>query len=184
MARWITYKGRHLLVDDDGKIVNNKKQFNLTDNNINEIISESISEWDDDYAQLYLTRISPDDFLKLTASENTMQRLENEKFESLDISTLENKRLVADMMYLDIDMKTGKVLGHEGRHRMYALKNAGYNDIEIPVFASNYDKYHTEEYKNKQIYSQEGVAYNSSELEYLIPVSKRNKNRIKNREYM
>lgn len=25
MARWITYKGKHLLVDDDGQIVSNKK---------------------------------------------------------------------------------------------------------------------------------------------------------------
>lgn len=184
MARWITYKGRHILIDDDGNIANNKKEFNLTDENINQIISESVSEWDEDYARLYLTKISPDDFLKLTASERMMQILENEKFDSLDINMLENKKYVADMMYLDIDMESGQVLGHEGRHRMMALKNEGYDSVEIVVFPRNYQKYNAREYRDKEIYNQEGVESHFSKLDYLMPVSKRNIERVKNREYM
>lgn len=165
-----------------GKFKKEEKEFKLSDSDIQQVIDESVSEWDEDYARLYISKISPEDFLKLTANDSMMVMLEENRFD-LDLSQVENKKYVADMMYLDIDLETGEVRGHEGRHRMYSLKNAGYKEAEIVVFPYNYSKYNAEEYKNKRIYAQEGGGSGFTDLEYLIPVSKRNKDRIKNRRY-
>ena len=187
---WRTVGGRRIFIVDGQdlstamKLSNkyNKKEYKLNDNEIQQVIDESVSEWDEDYARLYLSKISPDDFLKLTANDRMMERLEQDKFD-LDLQKIQNKRVVADMMYLDIDMETGEVRGHEGRHRMYALKNSGYKDVEIVVFPYNYEKYNAKEYKDKRIYAQENGGNGETNLKYLIPVSKKNIERIKNRRY-
>ena len=189
---WRTIGGRHIFIAEgedletamkkSGKFDNDNKIYELTEENIQQVIDESVSEWDDDYARLYLTKISPSDFLKLTASEKTMERLEKEKFE-LDVDILKKSKVVADMMYLDIDLETGEVRGHEGRHRMKALLDNGYKEVEIVVFPYNYSKYNAKEYNNKRIYAQEHGGTGSVDLKYLIPVSKRNKERIKSRNY-
>lgn len=176
MNAFIRQKGGKTLRAED------PKEFKLTDNNIQEVIDESISQWDDDYAQLYMTRMSPEDFLNLTATENAMAMIERDKFD-LDIGILENKRVVADMIYLDIDIENKQVRGHEGRHRMYALKNAGYNKVDVVVFASNYDKYHAPELSNVDIKGQEALNYKSAHFDKLVPVSKANVDRIKKRDY-
>ena len=188
---WRTVGGRRIFIKDgdslsnamkDSGKFNSDKEYKLTNENIQQVIDESISEWDDDYARLYLTKIKPEEFIQLTSNSNVLERLENEKFD-LDVEVLKNKKYVADMMYLDIDLDTGEVRGHEGRHRMYALKNAGYKEVEIVVFPYNYEKYNAKEYNDKKIYPQEGIEGKSVNLKYLIPVSKRNKERILKREY-
>lgn len=158
------------------------KVYKLTDNQIDQVIDESVSQWDDNYARLYMTKINPDTYLQLTATSNAMERIEKEKFD-LDIEQVNSKNRVADMMYLDIDLETGEIRGHEGRHRMYAFKNAGYNEVDIVVFPYNYEKYNAKEYNNFKIKGQEILNYKSAELKKLVPVSKVNIERIKNRDY-
>lgn len=194
-GRWITTKhGNRVFIKTTNAYMNEKirsltsksneqkKQFQLTDEQIDEVISESISEWDDNYAGLYITRMDPKDFLKLTATSKAMEWIENDKFD-LDIKQVEAKKRVADMMYLDIDLETGKVRGHEGRHRAYSFQNAGYNKIDIVVFPYNYDKYQAKEYNNFNLKGQEVLSFQNATLEKLIPVSKANINRIKKRDY-
>lgn len=164
------------------------KEYQLTDENLQQVIDESISKWDDNYAQLYMTKISPEDFLQLTTDENMYGYIKDEVKE-LDVSKIQNANYVADMMYLDIDLQTGEVNGHEGRHRMMALKNAGYKKVDLVVWARNYDKYNAKEYTNKKITAQYGTGFASThkdystELEKLVPVSKANIDRIKKRDY-
>lgn len=56
MARWITYKGRHLLVDDDGNIVQKKKYIGeqYTPENVNDYFQqietyEQFEEFENDF---------------------------------------------------------------------------------------------------------------------------------------
>lgn len=192
IKRWITYKGKRLPIGEDGKILKiskddienmKKKKYRLTNENIQQIIDESISEWDEDYARLYLTKINPKDFLKLTSSEDYFVAIKNNTLE-LDLEKMEGSKYVADMMYLDIDLETGKVRGHEGRHRMSALENEGYELVDIVVFPNNYDKYHAKEIDNIALKPQEGTdRYENVTIKKLTPVSKRNVEMIKNREY-
>lgn len=192
IKRWITYKGKRLPIGEDGKILKiskddienmKKKKHRLTNENIQQIIDESISEWDEDYARLYLTKINPKDFLKLTSSEDYFVAIKNNTLE-LDLEKIEESKYVADMMYLDIDLETGKVRGHEGRHRMSALENEGYELVDIVVFPYNYDKYHAKEIDNIVLKPQEGTdRYENVTIKKLTPVSKRNVEMIKNREY-
>ena len=164
------------------------KAYQLTDDNLQQIIDESISKWDDHYAQLYISKISPDDFLELTTDYNMYGYIKDEVKE-LDLAKVQGAKYVADMMYLDVDLETGLVNGHEGRHRMMALKNAGYKQVDIVVWPRNYDKYNAKEYTNKKITAQEGTGFSSkykdfsTELKQLIPVSKANVDRIKRRDY-
>lgn len=160
----------------------NKKVYQLTDNQINQVIDESVSQWDDNYARLYMTKINPKTYLELTATSDAMERIEKEKFD-LDIEQVKSKSIVADMMYLDIDLETGEVRGHEGRHRMYAFQNAGYESVDIVVFPYNYEKYNAKEYKDFTIKGQEVLSFKSAKLDDLVPVSKANIERIKNRDY-
>jgi len=186
--RWITWKGRRFLVKDNGKILETQdyslqkptKQFKLSSENIDLLIKDSINEFEENYARDYITRMSPSDYLKLTASDNTMKRLEEEKFD-LDLDILNKK---GSWIYLDIDLQTGEVLGHEGRHRMLALKNANYDDVDVVIFPRNYDKYNAQEYNYRKLIGQgEDLKNNSVVVKKLIPVSKKNIERIKKRDY-
>lgn len=169
-------------IRSDATKESNKKVYQLTDNQINQVIDESVSQWDDNYARLYMTKIDPKKYLELTATSNAMERIEKENFD-LDIEQVKAKNRVADMMYLDIDLETGEIRGHEGRHRAYAFQNAGYNEIDIVVFPYNYEKYNAKEYKDFTIKGQEILSYKSTQLKDLVPVSKANIERIKNRDY-
>lgn len=84
------------------------------------------------YAQAFITRMSPDEFLSLTANRNYRSVLENESRE-LDVEELrrENRR---SPIFLDIHTDTGEVWGHEGRHRMIALRNAGIKSVPVLLF--------------------------------------------------
>jgi hypothetical protein len=191
--RWVTLKdGRRIMINDymNNKIrteANKENTYQLTDENIQQVIDESISQWDDNYAKLYMTKINPDDFLKLTATPNDIERFTKENVSSglnnLNINTLKSKKYVADMMYLDIDFQNEIVYGHEGRHRMLALKNAGYKEVDLVVWARNYDKYNAKEYTNFTVSGQEMQSHKSVTLKKLVPVSKANVERIKKRDY-
>lgn len=201
-GRWITTKsGNRVFIKNTNEYMNNKirkeakekkqendKTFQLSDENLQQVIDESISKWDDDYAQLYITKISPDDFLDLTTSDTQWSIIKDESREA-NINSMLNKKYVADMMYLSVDMQTGEVTGHEGRHRMMALRNAGYKEADIVVWPNNYDKYHTKEYENKRITAQAGTGFSSkykdfnTTLKKVTPVSKRNVEKIKERNY-
>lgn len=97
--------------------------------------SERIDKLYDDYAasspnysKAYATFISPDDFLSLTTTN--LQRIEAES-SPLDIESLRNE---TQDIHLTYDPSSpGEVWGHEGRHRMVALRNAGIKKVAITV---------------------------------------------------
>jgi hypothetical protein len=78
----------------------------------------------------YLAFVNPMDFVLATASPETLERLRKEQ-EPLDFEKMKN---YGQVPYLSVSEKDGnwKITGHEGRHRLLALHDAGYR--EVPVY--------------------------------------------------
>lgn len=80
------------------------------------------------YSKAYATFISPEDFLSLTTAN--LSRIESESRE-LNQEELKKYR---QAIYLTYDpSEPGIVAGHEGRHRMVALRNAGIKQVPIAI---------------------------------------------------
>jgi len=118
--------------------------------------------------RFYITDISPDDFLNLTTTPELLNEIVDDNTRRnfvLDLDTLNQS-----YMFLQVDMKTGKVMGHEGRHRMLALKNAGYKKAQILVFPE-YGTYKDTEYKYMTFKNQMDDNRNTVIIERIIPVN-------------
>lgn len=92
---------------------------------------EAYSASSENYSQAYVTWISPLDFLSLTVSD-VQGFLEKNKDKVLDYKKLCEER---QEIFLTVDFDSGEVVGHEGRHRMAALHNAGAEQVAIAVRA-------------------------------------------------
>lgn len=108
-----------------------KSKSGRTYNIPNETINNLKDRDNGNYFSVY---ISPDDYLKITSSEALIKDIEREtkKYGKLDLSKIDN-----GFMMLEIDLNNGKVVSHEGRHRMQLLKNSGYKKAQIIVISSN-----------------------------------------------
>ncbi len=99
-------------------------------------------KWHQQYAQAYAARMSPDDFLSLTATDRIKGGIELEavrKYGELDIEKLKEDRTSPMLV---VDMETGAVEGHEGRHRMVLLNNEGIDNVPVVIVPYNHgDKY-------------------------------------------
>lgn len=103
-----------------------------------------------DYAQAYITYMSPADFLLLTANGNkgseTFERIKRESKEfDFEEFKAEKQPIFIDMDEKGINGATkNAIVGHEGRHRMYALQLAGYTKVPVLVFnlSNKYSKQH------------------------------------------
>lgn len=79
--------------------------------------------------------MSPMDFLKLSTPGNTSTWISEEKSYTKTLDEYNGFAKEGTSIlppWLDIAMDTGKVLGHEGRHRAMAVMNAG--GTKFPVF--------------------------------------------------
>lgn len=91
------------------------------------------------YAQAYIAMMNPADFLRITTvSEQGQRRILNET------NTLDSERLTENAkrqpIQLSIDEESGRIVGHEGRHRAVALARAGVKEIPVLLF-DNSTKY-------------------------------------------
>ena len=88
------------------------------------------------YAKAYAAYISPKDYLSLTCPD-PQRFIDNAK--PLDYNKLCSER---QEIYLRVDFDSGEVVGHEGRHRMAALHNAGAELVAVTVYPyGDKDKY-------------------------------------------
>lgn len=106
----------------------------------------------DNYAKSYKVTMSPKDFLDLTtiAGADKIELGHDiglSPAEKLDIDKL-NQELYQPL-FLQIAFKTddvAKVTGHEGRHRAFALMDAGIKEVDVELrpdtYDTPYDKYH------------------------------------------
>lgn len=91
------------------------------------------------FAGKWVTSINPSAFLDMTNGREMQKRSNFDKLEGDYGSTTGERNFIPDLKnsrqtpYLAIDLKTGKVVGHEGRHRMRSLEMAGVTSADILV---------------------------------------------------
>ena len=142
-----------------GLLFNGTKTVAWTDERINTYLGGGYyGSSNPTYAQAYITYITPQQFLNLTmgGKTNTVDVIQNESesYGELDFEKLDN----GVPLFLEIEEgKNGaKVVGHEGRHRMYLLGKAGFENVPILIFdyRTKYNKAFKESLKlTAQIYN-------------------------------
>ena len=127
------------------------------------------------YAQAYIAYMKPDQFLELTTSDYVARS--HIESESSELDEEKFAKATSDQpLFLDIDHETGKVYGHEGRHRCVALQNAGIEDVPVLLFDTS-NKYSKEDIPSILLNGQ----FNKYHREFVfdaIPLSYENRERV------
>ena len=111
------------------------KNLAFTDERIEQYLRE-FGASNPNYAQAYITYMTPQQYLNLTMGSrtHTVDRIENESasYGEIDFEKLGNN----GAMFLRIEEGKNKaeVTGHEGRHRMLLLGKAGFEKIPVLLF--------------------------------------------------
>jgi len=101
---------------------------------IRQLFSTFAYDREDNDTKAYAGFVRPSEFLEATTTPDELAAMREQEFTKL------NKRRLADFeqpIFLEINFETGKIIGHEGRHRMMALQDAGVS--EVPVVFINGD---------------------------------------------
>lgn len=131
--------------------------------------SEDFIWWDseaksaDKYAKCYKATMSTKDFLDLTTIAGADKiklgdHIGLSPAEKLDIEKLNKETW--QPLFLNIEFQsedTAKVVGHEGRHRAFALIDAGINKVDVELKVTdfkNFDKYHPYNMSNLYLFDQ------------------------------
>jgi hypothetical protein len=143
--------------DDNGNIIPLSERFNegnediryqdrvyngsLTQERIDDLIHDSGAGSRVDYANMWIASINPSDFIDLTLRYETRNKgrdVFDAEVEGDYGSVMGDRDYVTDlknsrMPYLRVDIDTGKVIGHDGRHRMRALEKTGASRTPIGI---------------------------------------------------
>ena len=143
--------------DDNGNVIPLSQRFNKDNDDIRysdrdyvaydstAILKESTidlylrgyaSEGTPNYAQAYITYMSPRQFLQLTTKNAESQSNIEKQSKKLNLKEFEGATQFQPIQ-LKIDHKTGEVVGHEGRHRMVALANEDIYNVPVLLFDSS-----------------------------------------------
>ena len=106
------------------------------------VSEETINKWlkdyassNPDYAQAYIAYMSPLQFLRLTTSGIASRAIIEKQANGLSLkAAVDFSR--GQPVQLRIDTETGKVEGHEGRHRMVTLRQNGIQAVPVLLFDS------------------------------------------------
>ena len=171
------------------------RYVSMTTSRIDDLISDSGAGSRKDYARMWITSINPSDFLNMTLQRENQDRevfdskirgdygSTNSDFDYL--SALVNEK--RQTPFLAIDINTGEVVGHEGRHRMRALEKAGIQNVDIVVEFRDEDGHIIKEmngYGNPleiiqemRILNQRGTGQ-STMIRNIIPLNKENRENV------
>ncbi|MBQ7247132.1 MAG: hypothetical protein IJS22_03460 [Lachnospiraceae bacterium] len=148
-----------------------------------------------DYARQWITSINPTDFLNMTLGTRNQNREVFDKMPGEYGSTVNERDFTEDLKksrqtpYLIVDVDSGEVLGHEGRHRMRALEKQGITSAEIGIefyrsgmLAKELNGYGNplETIKSMEIFNQRGTGQ-SITLSDIMPLNNANKEAIMER---
>jgi hypothetical protein len=111
------------------------------------LVTQRMLEVAKDSKSIGVYTIEPDEFLKLTINTSLLDWLKNEEQNTLSLqeyNDLAQRGKIQVMPFLDVDMNSGKVLQHEGRHRAAALikENAQAMDVAIVLRESGHKIYY------------------------------------------
>lgn len=144
-----------------------------TEERMSRELADSSANYNLDYANSYITWVSPIDFVyATTTNEQSRQRLSEEAGE-LNVEKLSKE---IQPVHLTVDFETGEITGHEGRHRMLALQKAGIDKVAIVINAINNDRYNTKPIDFMSLKGQKFEKYHKGTDMYLhnmLPLSKR-----------
>lgn len=119
-----------------------------TDSRIDSLIRENGAS-DERYSKAWAAMMSPRDFLKLTIDDGTLEKWMQDENETMPLDK-EKLRGEGQTPFLIIDDTetvdpatdfSHRVTGHEGRHRMIALMNAGVESVPVVVRGTEATKY-------------------------------------------
>lgn len=111
-------------------MVNYNSTAYYTEDRIDNLIGQYASKSSPNYSQGYVTRMSPRKFLELTTDGIAEHLRIIDQSRKLDTKELRNNK---QPIYLRVNTDTGKVEGHEGRHRMVALQMAGVREVPVVI---------------------------------------------------
>lgn len=128
------------------------------------------------YSKAYVAYMSPSEYLSLSTTNLT--RIESES-RKLDIKQLGDE---SQNIFLQFDQDTNEITGHEGRHRMVALRNEGIKRVPV-VFMPEGEKgkYNRNKINSITFEGQEfsnGKSPGIVEVKNLIPVSQEYKDEL------
>ena len=166
----------------------------MTEERIDYLIADSGAGSRTDYAQKWITSINPTDFLNMTLGRANQDRAKFDTMPGDYDSTVNDYDFIEGGLkksrqtpYLAIDIETGEVVGHEGRHRMRALEKAGVTYAEIAIEFRDGDGRIIKQlngYGNPlevidslTIYNQRGTGQ-SSVVRNIIPLNKANRDAV------
>ena len=140
------------LSDENSDFVVKSGKASFTEKRLEDLIIEystnNTSKNMENYSKGYVAYISPSDFLSLTTrNENHITDEARRKYASLDLDVLSESQPI----FLIVDFSSGEVEGHEGRHRMALLRDAGINSVAIALI--NTDTRESAKYNTKKINS-------------------------------
>ncbi len=167
-------------------------RLGLTDERIEELLSGSwYGSTNKDYAQAYIAYVSPDDFLKLTTGfgQRALERIKTWGSGEWEVTDFEFDKFADTYnrvpIQLKIDEEENEVYGHEGRHRMWQLKQMGYNQVPVLIFNPD-NKYNKKPIRSidlmPQWFNEQDNYFDNSDritLRYLLPFSQGYKEQIK-----
>ena len=159
-------------VDEDGGTVA------LEVSTVDQYLKDYAAKGSPRYAQAYIAYMAPRDFLDLTTSETGRSHIERTS-QKLNVQELGDASRYQPIQ-LRIDHETGEVVGHEGRHRAYAMQQEGIGSIPVLFFDSS-NKYSKEEIGHLTLYGQDfGNTRSTAEVGVsdLLPLSYANRNQI------
>lgn len=148
------------------------KTLGWTDDRLDSLMSAYSYRANPRKTKAYAAMISPEAFLNLTATANALEEIKNETG-PLDLDMLQQQ---AQEMYLRFDGfgdETPRVDGHEGRHRAYALQQAGFTQIPIVLYFGEGKEVGPAESKVllPQQFHSGRVALSSAQVRNLVPLS-------------
>lgn len=103
-----------------------------TEDRIDRIIAEYGAS-SPNYAQAYVATISPRDFLKLTINDEVLSKWNDAEGKNEEIYPLDKDKLSGNTQSPFLAIEDGEVIGHEGRHRMRAMMNAGITRVPVII---------------------------------------------------
>lgn len=159
-------------VDEDGGTVA------LEASTVDQYLKDYAAKGSPRYAQAYIAYMAPRDFLDLTTSESGRSYIERTS-KQLDPQELGDASRYQPIQ-LRIDHETGEVVGHEGRHRAYAMQQEGIGSIPVLLFDSS-NKYSKEEIGHLTLHGQDfGNTRSTAEVGVsdLLPLSYANRDQI------
>jgi hypothetical protein len=155
------------------------KDISWSPERVTQLVNRYAYTMDDKKTKASFTRMTPDQFLGLTTDKEGLERIEKETNE-IDFDELARQ---SQEIFLEVKQNedgTLDVVGHEGRHRMLALRRAGVTDVPVTlVWGSGAQRDVIAGAKlNPQKFYDDLVASQGTEVGDVIPINYENIQRI------